>query len=99
MNGVMNVQSLNEIVTQLEMSLFSNPSRSLSGVFKAMRRLDKIDQIGDFPLFWFILNYGADRTPCYNWNEFQVRHALKLTDFYTNRMAMPQEFKVFIVSK
>ncbi|MBD3362878.1 hypothetical protein GF362_04105 [Candidatus Dojkabacteria bacterium] len=76
------IQSLNSIVPILEKLLSSNPNRSLSGIFKSLRKQPRIDLIGDYPLLSFIIRYGHSRTPQYLWNRNQVLRAVRISEFY-----------------
>lgn len=69
--------------------LNENPRRSLSGLFKAIRRLKKIDAIGDYPVFRYIV-YNTGR----KWTRRQMVYGLKCTDFY--KWGVPREFSRFV---
>lgn len=75
-------QSPKSVISTLECLLSSNPNRSLSGVFKALRREQRINLIGDYPLLSFIIHYGYSRTPRYKWSRFQMLYAIRISGFY-----------------
>ncbi len=94
------VQSLESAMPKLEYLLSSNPNRSLSGVFKALRKLSSINLIGDYLLLYFIIKYGFYRSPQFVWNRSQVLRAVRVSGFYLDegrkQAYIPTEWEEFI---
>lgn len=96
----MEFQSLSSIKDKLEYLFKTNPNRSLSGTFKALRREQRIDLISDCILIGFILRYGYSRTPKYVWNRNQVLRAIRISGFYKDEgrkhAYVPKEWEKYI---
>ena len=59
------MENLQTLIPQLERLLKTNPNRSLSYVFRTLRKDKRTTHIADYPLTWFILSYGANRAKSY----------------------------------
>lgn len=96
----MEIQSLETIKSNLDRLLSSNPRRSLSGVFKALRKDSRVSLIGDYLLLAFILNYGYFRSPQYKWTRSQVLYAVRISGFYKDegrkQAYIPDEWRIYI---
>ncbi|MBN2100642.1 hypothetical protein JW710_02005 [Candidatus Dojkabacteria bacterium] len=96
----MQYQTATSLQDVLERLLSSNPNRSFSGVFKALRKEKRISLIGDYALLYFILHYGYHRTPRYTWNRNQVMRGIRISGFYKDiprkTAYIPPEWKEFI---
>ena len=96
----MNAQSLDSLIPNLERCLKSNPNRSLSGVFKALRKDERISLIGYYPLLSFIIHYGHSRSPQYHWTRSQIMRAVKVSGFYRDeerkQAYFPKEWSEYV---
>lgn len=94
------VQTLDIAVPKLERLLDTNSNRSLSGVFKALRRIKSINLIGDYLLLHFILKYAFHRSPQIVWNRSQVLRAVRVSGFYFDegrkQAYIPKEWEEYI---
>lgn len=93
------MQNLNSIETDIEKLMTSRPTRSLSGIFKAIRRLRKISLAGDYLLLNKILSYGFLREKKYLWNRKQIMRAIRISslaeDEGRNWMPLPIEWEKY----
>lgn len=94
------IQTLESAMPKLEKLLSSNSNRSLSGVFKALRKLSSINLVSDYLLLYFILKYGYYRTPQFVWKRSQVLRAVKVAGFYLDegrkQAYIPKEWEQFL---
>lgn len=76
------MQGLESINNELERLLRSNDNRSLSGIFKAIRRRPAVSEVGDYILLKYIIQYAYSRTPQTQWNRRQMLRAVRASGFY-----------------
>jgi len=95
-----NIQSLESIKNNLEWLMSTNSNRSLSGIFKSLRKQRRIDLIGDYPLLSCILDYGYSRSPKYVWNRNKILRAVRISKFYQDEgrkhAYIPDEWERYI---
>jgi hypothetical protein len=75
------MQSQEFVLIKLYGLLSTNQNRSLSGVFKALRKDARISAIADYPVLSFILRTAHSRAPQYNWTKPQIMHAIRISGF------------------
>lgn len=78
----------------------TNKNRSLSGIYKACRRLEKVSSSGDYLLLNKILSYGISRKQTYLWNKKQIMRAIRISslpeDEGTKYFRLPPEWEKFV---
>jgi len=57
-------------------------TRSLSGLFKALRREQRISLIGDYPIISWLLRETRKKFPSHKWSKAQMYHALNFCRFW-----------------
>jgi hypothetical protein len=96
----MQFQNINSIDPKLDSLLSSNPNRSLSGIFKALRKEKRINLLGNYPLLSYIISYGYSRSPQYVWNRNQILRAVRISGFYKEEEKrhayIPKEWERYI---
>lgn len=96
----MDIQDLNTVRTSLDSLLSTNLNRSFSGVFKHIRRLKRIDMIGDYPVMTFILTEGSNRYPPKKWSRTQVLRAIRYSKFFLDEdrksAYIPKEWEKYL---
>lgn len=74
--------------------------RSLSGMFKSLRKLPEIDSVGDYPFLNFLLRNVALNFPGRIWSRNQVYVALKFCRFWEEegrkQAYIPKEWEKYI---
>jgi len=92
-------QSLDSIEDGLKTRITSNPRRSLSGLFKWVRRQDKVSLIGDYVILKHILSRWNSIYPKSSWSRNQLLLAVSFTDFGkvdTKNNKIPEELEKYI---
>lgn len=94
------IQTLDSIEPQIETLMRTNKNRSLSGIYKACRRLEKVSSSGNYLLLNKILKYGHSRNPQYNWSRKKIVRAVKISGFYQDEEKLhaylPPEWEKFV---
>lgn len=93
-------QSLETISEKIKKLLNSNPRRSLSGIFKRLRKEQKISLIGNYPLLSFILRTAHLNLPQLHWSQNQMVSAIRVTGFYKEEgrknIYIPKEWRKYL---
>lgn len=90
-----------QVITQkLDKLVSSNSNRSLSGIFKALRKDQRIRLIGDYPILSFILRFCYYRAPQIVWNRQQILRAINTSGFYLEEgrkhAYIPREWEKYV---
>lgn len=96
---VLEVQTLDSIAPQLD-KLLNNKNRSLSGIFKALRREKKIDCIADYLLLNFVLSRAILRYKTPLWERNKILRAIRFTSLAEDEgkkyIPLPQEWEKYV---
>lgn len=99
MTDLKQLEDLESAMPKLEQLLSTNPNRSLSGVFKDLRKLKSIN-LNDYMLLYFIIKYGYYRSPQFVWKRSQVLRAVKVSGFYLDEgrkeAHIPKEWEQYL---
>jgi len=91
----MEFHNLKTVIPKLERLLKTNPNRSLSFVFRTLRKDERISNIAEYPLMGFILAYGHSRAQKYQWSISQLGYAQRQIKELRG-MRTPEEWKQYL---
>lgn len=92
----MQIESIIVLKPRLEYLLKTNSNRSLSSIFKTLRKDERISHIADYPLISYILVYGASRDKTYHWRCSQLRRAMRYSKELKGKH-IPEEWKKYLI--
>ncbi len=74
--------------------------KSLSGIYKHLRKKASISNVGDYPLLSYILRTLHKHSPMHQWNKYQLLRVIHESKFYKDEglkhAYIPQEWKIYV---